>query len=201
MRFFLLGILLMTLSLPVYADKVTLLLKSGKKVKGEIVKIEVSAANGANKMETTTINAAQGVNELMLKLRDIKQISFKSADDVSCYEDSRFAPIRKTCTMKSLYYVTLKKKPKSKEKIEITDNRIFYFHLKGKKEPINFFLYKIKITNEGREKETTYSVLEQEVLKHRKDGVKKIIFNWGRPVCYRWTWKTLEKKLKNLMDL
>jgi len=176
MKRFLTGFLVLAFFMPIFAQKVTFVMKNGKKVKGEIEKIEVSDADGLNKMDDTMINAASGVNELRLKIRDIKQITFKSSDDVSCYEDSRFAPIRKICTMKAKYYIAMKKKGKKKEKIEVSDDRLFYFYLKGKKEPVKLFLYKIKVTNKDREDKVSYPDLEREVLKHNKDGVKKIIF-------------------------
>lgn len=174
-RFFTL-FLVLAFFMPLFAQKVTFVMKNGKKVSGEIEKIEVSDADGLNKMDDTMLNAASGVNELRLKIREIKQITFKSSDDVSCYEDSRFAPIRKICTMKAKYMIKMKKKDKKNKKIEVTDDRLFYFHLKGKKEPVKFFLYKIKVTNKGREDKASYPDLEREVLKHNKNSVKKIIF-------------------------
>jgi hypothetical protein len=162
--------------MPVFADKVTLIMKHGKKVSGEIEKIEVSDADGLNKMDTTTINAASGTSEMLLKISEIKSIDFKSSDDVSCYEDSRFAPTRKVCTMKAKYFIQMKKPEKKKEKVEVTDDRMFYFYIKGVKEPVKFFLYKIKVTNKGREDKISYPELEREVLKHNKEGVKNILF-------------------------
>ena len=162
--------------MPVFADKVTFIMKHGKKISGEIEKIEVSDADGLNKMDTTTINAASGVSEMLLKIREIKSIDFKSSDDVSCYEDSRFAPTRKVCTMKAMYFIQMKNPEKKKEKIEVTDDRMLYFYLKGRKEPVKFFLYKIEVTNKGREDKISYRELEREVLKHNKEGVKNILF-------------------------
>lgn len=168
--------LVITFFLPVFADKVTFVMKQGKKISGEIEKIEVSDADGLNKMDTTTINAARGVSEMLLMIREIKSINFKSSDDVSCHEDSRFAPTRKICTMNAKYFIQMKKPDKKKEKIEVTDDRIFYFYLKGRKEPVKFFLYKIKVTNKGREDKVSYPELERETLKHNREGVKNILF-------------------------
>ena len=168
--------LVLVFFMPVFAQKVTLFMKNGKKICGEIEKIEVSDADGLNKMDETMINAASGVNELRLKIREIKDITFKSSDDVSCYDDSRFAPVRKICTMKAKYMITMKKKDKKVKNIEVTDDRLFYFYLKGKKEPVKFFLYKIKVTNKDREDKVSYPDLEREVLRHNKEGVKKVTF-------------------------
>ena len=176
MKRFLAVLLVLAFFMPIFAQKATFVMKNGKKISGEIERIEVSDADGLNKMDETMINAASGVNEIRLKIREIKSITFKSSNDVSCYEDSRFAPIRKICTMKAKYLINMKKKDKKNKKIEIEDDRLFYFHLKGQKEPIKLFLYKIKVTNKGREDKVSYSDLEREVLKHNKNGVKKIIF-------------------------
>lgn len=176
MRRFFTIFLVLTFFMPIFAQKVTIVMKNGKKVSGEIEKIEVSDADGLNKMDETMIEAASGVTELRLKIREIKSISYKSSGDVSCFEDSRFAPIRKICTMKAKYMIKMKKKDKKNKNIEVTDDRLFYFHLKGIKEPVKFFLYKIKVTNKGREDKTSYPDLEREVLKHSKNRVKQIIF-------------------------
>ena len=176
MKRFLSVFLVLAFFLPVFAQKVTFVMKNGKKISGDIEKIEVSDADGLNKMDETMINAASGVNELRLKIREIQNITFKKSDDVSCYDDSRFAPVRKVCTMKANYLIMMKKKDNKNKNIEVTDDRLFYFYLKGKKEPVKFFLYKIKVTNKDREDKVSYPDLEREVLKHNKDGVRKIIF-------------------------
>jgi len=161
----------------VSADKVSINLKSGKSVNGKLMKIEAGTIDGKNLAETVSINAAQGVNELLIQISDIKEIVFKSCDDVSCFEDGRFAPLRKFCSMKSLYYITLKKPGKSKEPIEITDDRVFFFHVQGAKEPVKAAFYKIQVSSEGRENKVDYPDLEREVLNYKKNGIKKIKFN------------------------
>jgi hypothetical protein len=161
----------------VFADKVSIHLKSGKSVNGKMVKIEAGSIDGKNLTETTSINAAQGMNELLIQISDIKEIVFKSGDDVSCFEDGRFIPLRKFCSMKSIYYITLKKPSKSKEPIEITDDRVFFFHVQGTKEPVKAAFYKIQVSSEGREDKVDYPDLEREVLSYKKNGIKKIKFN------------------------
>ena len=113
----------------------------------------------------------------MLKFADIKEIEFKSSDDVSCFEDGRFVPVRKFCSMKSLYHIVPKVKGESKEPIEIEDDKVFFFHIEGEKSPVAAFFYKIQASNEGNESKKDYPDLEREVLSLSKNGVKKIIFN------------------------
>ena len=156
----------------VFAQNATITLKTGKTISGKIVKIESAPLNSKSLSETTTIMAAQGVNELMLKFADVK-----SSDDVSCFEDGRFVPVRKFCSMKSLYQIVPKVKGESKEAIEIEDDKVFFFHIEGEKTPVAAFFYKIQVSNEGNESKKDYPDLEREVLSLSKNGVKKIVFN------------------------
>lgn len=159
-----------------FAENVTITLKNGKTVSGKIVKIEAAQIGSKSLAETTTISAAQGVNELMLKFSDIKEIEFKSSDDVSCFEDGRFVPVRKFCSMKALYHIVPKVKGESKEPVEIEDNRVFFIHIEGEKSPVTAFFYKIQVSNEGNESKKDYPDLEKEVLELSKNNVKKIVF-------------------------
>ena len=161
----------------VFAQNATITLKTGKTISGKIVKIEAAPLNSKSLSEATTVMAAQGVNELMLKFADIKEINFKSSDDVSCFEDGRFVPVRKFCSMKSVYQIVPKVKGESKEAIEIEDDKVFFFHIEGEKTPVAAFFYKIQVSNEGNESKQDYPDLEREVLSLSKNGVKKIVFN------------------------
>ena len=168
----------MLVSSLIFAQNATITLKNGKKISGKIVKIEAAQLSNTKSLaETSTISAAQGVNELMLKFADIKEINFKSSDDVSCFEDGRFVPVRKFCSMKSLYTIVPKVKGESKEAIEIEDDKVFFFHIEGEKSPVAAFFYKIQVSNEGNESKKDYPDLEREVLSLSKNGVKKIVFN------------------------
>lgn len=160
----------------VFAQNATITLKTGKTISGKIVKIESAPLNSKSLSETTTIMAAQGVNELMLKFADIKEINFKSSDDVSCFEDGRFVPVRKFCSMKSLYQIVPKVKGESKEAIEIEDDRVFFIHIEGEKSSVTAFFYKIQVSNEGNESKKDYPDLEREVLELSKNNIKKIVF-------------------------
>lgn len=151
-------------------------LKNGKSVSGKIVKIEAASLNGKSISEVKSLNAAQGVDELMIQFKDIKEIVFKSSDDVSCFEDGRFVPVRKFCSQKSLYHLRLKTPSQNKNPIEVTDDRAFYFYIEGKKEPLKISFYKIQVSSEGRENKTDYPDLEKEVVNFSKNGVKKITF-------------------------
>lgn len=161
----------------VFADKVSVSLKNGKAVSGTITKIEAGSIDGKNVVEVTSINAAQGVNEILIQIKDIKEIVFKSSDDVSCFEDGRFVPIRKYCSMKSVFHVILKIPSKDKTPIEISDERVFVFHVEGSKEPIKAGFYKVLVSNEGREDKVDYPDLEREVMQFSKNGIKKLSFN------------------------
>ena len=159
-----------------FAENATITLKNGKTISGKIVKIEAAQLNSKSLAETTTISAAQGVNELMLKFSDIKEINFKSSDDVSCFEDGRFVPVRKFCSMKALYHIVPKVKGESKEPIEIEDNRVFFIHIEGEQSPVTAFFYKIQVSNEGSEDKKDYPDLERDVMALSKSAVKKIVF-------------------------
>ena len=159
-----------------FAENVTITLKNGKTISGKVVKIEAAQLGSKSLAETTTISAAQGVNELMLKCADIKEIVFKSSDDVSCFEDGRFVPVRKFCSMKALYHIVPKVKSESKEPIEIEDNKVFFIHIEGEKSPVAAFFYKIQVSNEGNESKKDYPDLEREVLELSKNNIKKIVF-------------------------
>lgn len=174
-KFFMFFAVLFVSSL-LFAENVTITLKNGKTVSGKIVKIEAAQIGSKSLAETTTISAAQGVNELMLKFSDIKEIEFKSSDDVSCFEDGRFVPVRKFCSMKALYHIVPKVKGESKEPVEIEDNRVFFIHIEGEKSPVTAFFYKIQVSNEGNESKKDYPDLEKEVLELSKNNVKKIVF-------------------------
>ena len=175
-KIFMFTLILIATSL-LFAGNATITLKNGKTVSGKIVKIEAAQLGSKSLAETTTISAAQGVNELMLKFADIKEIDFKSHDDVSCFEDGRFVPVRKFCSMKTLYHIVPKVKSESKEPIEIEDNKVFFIHIAGEKSPVAAFFYKIQVSNEGNESKKDYPDLEREVLELNKNGVKKIVFN------------------------
>ena len=114
---------------------------------------------------------------ILLDSADIKEINFKSSDDVSCFEDGRFVPVRKFCSMKSLYQIVPKVKGENKEAIEIEDDKVFFFHIEGEKTPVAAFFYKIQVSNEGNESKKDYPDLEREVLSFSKNGIKKIVFN------------------------
>ena len=159
-----------------FAENATITLKNGKTISGKVVKIEAAQIDSKSLAETTTISAAQGVNELMLKFADIKEINFKSSDDVSCFEDGRFVPVRKFCSMKALYHIVPKVKSESKEPIEIEDNKVFFIHIEGEKSPVAAFFYKIQVSNEGNESKKDYPDLEREVLELSKNNIKKIVF-------------------------
>ncbi|MBP5201561.1 hypothetical protein J6253_02365 [bacterium] len=174
-KFFMFFAILFVSSL-LFAENVTITLKNGKTVSGKIVKIEAAQIGSKSLAETTTISAAQGVNELMLKFSDIKEIDFKSSDDVSCFEDGRFVPVRKFCSMKALYHIVPKVKGESKEPVEIEDNRVFFIHIEGEKTPVAAFFYKIQVSNEGNESKKDYPDLEREVLELSKNNIKKIVF-------------------------
>ena len=174
-KFFMFFAVLFVSSL-LFAENVTITLKNGKTVSGKIVKIEAAQIGSKSLTETTTISAAQGVNELMLKFTDIKEIDFKSSDDVSCFEDGRFVPVRKFCSMKALYHIVPKVKGESKEPVEIEDNRVFFIHIEGEKSPVTAFFYKIQVSNEGNESKKDYPDLEREVLELSKNNIKKMVF-------------------------
>ena len=159
-----------------FAENAVITLKNGKTISGKVVKIEAAQLGSKSLAETTTISAAQGVNELMLKFADIKEIVFKSSDDVSCFEDGRFVPVRKFCSMKALYHIVPKVKSESKEPIEIEDNKVFFIHIEGEKSPVAAFFYKIQVSNEGNESKKDYPDLEREVLELSKNNIKKIVF-------------------------
>lgn len=160
-----------------FADKATFVLKNGKTVAGNIVKIEAGVIDSKDLSEVSSINAAQGTNELLLQVKDVKEIVFKSVDDVSCFEDGRFIPIRKFCSMRAVYHVILKTPLKEKAPIELSDDRIFFFHVEGQKEPLIIFFSKIQASSQGREDKVDYPDLEREVMSFNKNGIKKITFN------------------------
>lgn len=161
----------------VFADKISINLKNGKNAAGTVTKIEAGSIDGKSGVEVTSINAAQGVNEILVQIKDIKEIVFKSNDDVSCFEDGRFVPVRKYCSMKSVYHIILKTPSKDKTPIEISDDRMFTFHIEGAKEPVKGVFYKVLVTSEGREDKVDYPDLEREVLEFGRNNIKKISFN------------------------
>jgi hypothetical protein len=173
MKKFIFIMLLFSISL-LFAQQVTIKLKNGKTIVDDITKIEASNYDGTFKMETSYMTLASGTSELRTQIKDIKSIKFVKSGDVSCFEDSRFAPIRKYCTIKSQYIVTLRKK-KKKKKIEVIDNRKFFITLKKSKKTLSFFLHKIKVSNEKQPKKT-YNDLTQQVLNFSKDGIDEILF-------------------------
>ncbi len=168
-------LLIMTIFTTLFATNITIKFKNGKTISGEIKKIEAAKYDGSLKMETSYITLASGTSELRTQIKNIKSIKFVKSGDISCFEDSRFAPVRKFCTQKSQYTATLKKKGKRKNKIEVIDDRKFIITLKNQKEPIQFFIHKIKLSNAKQQKKT-YNDLTQEVLKLSKDGIKEITF-------------------------
>ncbi|HQN72807.1 MAG TPA: hypothetical protein PLB16_05290 [bacterium] len=177
MRNFLVVLSLLLFSSVLSAQKASFVMKTGKTVSGKITKVEAGAIDSKNLSETSSLNAAQGTNELMIQISDIKEIVFKNHDDVSCFEDGRFVPVRKFCSMKMLYHITLKTPSKDKTPIELTDDRVLFFHIDGQKEPVTVFFYKIQVSSEGREDKVDYPDLEREVMSFNKSGVKKITFN------------------------
>ena len=174
-KIFLFTVILLVSSF-LFAENATITLKNGKTISGKVLKIEAAQLDSKSLSETTTISAAQGVNELMLKFADIKEIVFKSSDDVSCFEDGRFVPVRKYCSMKALYHIVPKVKSESKEPIEIEDNKVFFIHIEGEKSPVAAFFYKIQVSNEGNESKKDNTDLEREVLELSKNNIKKIVF-------------------------
>lgn len=174
-KIFLFTVILLVSSF-LFAENATITLKNGKTISGKVLKIEAAQLDSKSLSETTTISAAQGVNELMLKFADIKEIVFKSSDDVSCFEDGRFVPVRKYCSMKALYHIVPKVKSESKEPIEIEDNKVFFIHIEGEKSLVAAFFYKIQVSNEGNESKKDYPDLEKEVLELSKNNIKKIVF-------------------------
>ena len=174
-KIFLFTVILLVSSF-LFAENATITLKNGKTISGKVLKIEAAQLDSKSLSETTTISAALGVNELMLKFADIKEIVFKSSDDVSCFEDGRFVPVRKYCSMKALYHIVPKVKSESKEPIEIEDNKVFFIHIEGEKSPVAAFFYKIQVSNEGNESKKDYPDLEREVLELSKNNIKKIVF-------------------------
>ncbi len=174
-KIFLFTVILLVSSF-LFAENATITLKNGKTISGKVLKIEAAQLDSKSLSETTTISAAQGVNELMLKFADIKEIVFKSSDDVSCFEDGRFVPVRKYCSMKALYHIVPKVKSESKKPIEIEDNKVFFIHIEGEKSPVAAFFYKIQVSNEGNESKKDYPDLEREVLELSKNNIKKIVF-------------------------
>lgn len=169
--------LVIVFSFSMFAQKATFILKNGKSVSGKITKIETGELGGKNLSEVSSVNAAQGTNELLLQIKDIKEIVFKSHDDVSCFEDGRFVPLRKFCSMKTIYHAVMKTPSQIKEPIELTDNRVFFFHIEGVKTPLTVFFYNIQVSTEGREEKVDYPDLEREVMDFSKNGVKKITIN------------------------
>lgn len=177
MKRILVAVFVLLLCQVVFADKVSVLLKNGKNISGKVTKIEAGSIDGKNIVEVSSINAAQGVNEILIQIKDIKEVVFKSSDDVSCFEDGRFVPVRKYCSMKAVYHVILKTPSKDKTPIEISDERMFIFHIEGEKEPVKVGFYKILVSNEGREDKVDYPDLEREVITFNKSNIKKLSFN------------------------
>jgi len=159
-----------------FAQKVEIIFKDGKKVKSEIKKIEAANYDGTEREEDNAIYVAQGQNEFRVPFKKIKSITFKSAGVISTFDDSRFAPVRKFSTQKFVYIVKMKKPGKGKGNIEIVDDRIFYFTLASGKEPIVSPLYKIKVDNGGKEGELGYKELQRMVKDMAAKSIKKIIF-------------------------
>ncbi|HSW60944.1 MAG TPA: hypothetical protein VLJ60_09105 [bacterium] len=177
MKRFLVILSVLLFSTVLFAQKASFVMKNGKTVSGKITKVEAGTVDSKNLSETSSLNAAQGTNELMIQISDIKEIVFKNHDDVSCFEDGRFVPVRKFCSMKTLYYIIPKTPSKDKNPIELTDDRVLFFHVEGQKEPVTLFFYKIQVSSEGREDKVDYPDLEREVMNFNKNGVKKITFN------------------------
>ncbi len=158
------------------AQNAVFTMKNGKTVSGKITKIEAGEFHGKSFTETTSINGFRGTSDLSFQFKDIREIVFKSSDDVSCFEDGRFVPLRKFCNMRAEYVLILKDPGGNKAPVELSDNRLFIFHIEGRKEPLRLFFSRIQVSNEGREKDTDYPDLEREVLNHRNNGVRKITF-------------------------
>lgn len=160
----------------IFGQKATFHLRNGQNFTSKILSIQSTDEQGNDKMKALSITAAQGIKELRLTFDKIKSITLKSSGDISCFEDSRFSPIRKFCTKKYTYLIKLKKKSKSKKPLEIVDDRWFIFTLNNKMDPLKLFFYKIKLSNEGKEKKIGYKDLEKKIREIEKTGVKKIIF-------------------------
>jgi hypothetical protein len=160
----------------VFAQSAVFTMKDGKKISGKITKIEAAEFNGKSSSETSSINGFRGTSDLNFQFKDLKEINFKSSQDVSCFEDGRFAPLRKFCNMRQEYFLVLKDPGENKDPVELSDNRIFIFHIEGEKEPLKVFFSRIQVSSEGREDKVDYPDLEREVLNFRNKGVKKITF-------------------------
>lgn len=155
------------------ARNVVITMKDGKTIKGHLEKITVSEDDGSS--ETGFLIAQQGQSELRFPIKKIKEITFKSKDDISCFKDSRYAPTRKFCSMKSNFIL----KPVEKMSgpcIELIDDRKIEFHISGREKPVTAYFYTISRHNGGREKDVSYPELTKEVREISKKNIKKMYF-------------------------
>ncbi|MFO7736245.1 MAG: hypothetical protein R6W70_08560, partial [bacterium] len=83
------------------ARDIIITMKGGKTIKGHLEKITVSEDDESS--ETGFLTAQQGQSELRFPVKKIEEITFKSKDKTSCFKDSRYAPIRKFCAVKSTF--------------------------------------------------------------------------------------------------
>jgi len=158
------------------AQSAVFIMNNGKKITGKITKIEAGEFDGKSLFEANAIAGFRGTSDLNFQISDIKEINLKKTEDVSCFEDGRFVPLRKFCSMRMEYTLVLKNPGENKDPVELSDNRLFIFHIEGEKEPLKIFFSRIQVSNEGKEDKTDYPDLEREVVKYRNNGVKKITF-------------------------
>ncbi len=160
-----------------FAQEANITLVSGKTVKGKILKIEAEKYNGTGREPSTALSVVQGNSEYMLAFDKIESIKLLETDDMSCYEDSAYAPVREFCSRKLIYEVKLKTPDKkNKQKIEIVDDRKFIFNFADKVEPVVSFFYKIQASDEGKEAETNLKQIEAVVKEFQQNGIKSIKF-------------------------
>jgi hypothetical protein len=160
----------------ILAQSAVFTMNNGKKISGKITKVEAGEFDGKSLFEATSVAGFRGTSDLNFQISDIKEINLKSSDPVSCFEDGRFTPLRKFCNMRMEYFLVLKNPGDNKEPVELSDNRLFLFHIEGQKEPVKIFFSRIQVSSEGREDKVDYPDLEREVIGFRNNGVKKITF-------------------------
>lgn len=163
-----------------YGGDVTVTLINGKTFKAKLEKIEASKydADAKDREEVKGLNVAQGQNEYMIPFEKMQSITFATRDDMSTYEDSSFSPIRKFVRIKMTFVVKLKTADKSKDRIEIVDDRKFILTFAEKTEPpVTAFFNKVMVSDKGREFRVTFKEIEDEAKELEKNGIKSIIFN------------------------
>ncbi len=159
-----------------FAQEVSITLVNGKSLKAKILKIEAEKFNGTGREPSSALSVVQGNSEYMLSFDKIDSIKLVDTDDMSCYEDSAYVPVREFCSRKLMYEVKLKTADKNKQKIEIVDERKFIFNFADKMEPVVSFFYKIQASDEGKEAETNLKQIESVVKDFQQNGIKSIKF-------------------------